>query len=288
MSAVEDHQSPPTLLPPEQLARAEAIYRDVVMRTFAFESRVGHHLAFMRTFTSPSVVGLLAHTGQIEADHHRRGTDTGLFMYELIHHGLDSPTGRHIVERLNAMHHRWRISNDDYVWVLGTFCVLGIQVIDRYGWRALTDEERQATIDWYRELGTRMGIQGIPTTYDTFETRFRDYENSHLRRTAKGDRLIAVTLDIVLSPVPRPLRPAALKAAAVIVDEPARTALGLPTPGRLTTAAVKLALRARALLRRRKIDPQPWFTPGEPVSDYPNGYTIADLGPKTSTSTDAI
>lgn len=275
-------ESTPILLSPEQLIQAEEICRTLTMQTFDFELRTGHHLAFVRTFASPSVAGLLAHTGHMEADPHRRGRDTGLFMYELIHNGLDSAIGKRIVERLNEMHQRWRISNDDYLWVLGTFCVLGIRMIDQYGWRRLTDIERQALIDWYRELGARMGVTDIPATYDAFDTWFRQYEATHLRRTGKGDKLVAATHEIVFEPVPRRLRPAAVRAAAVIVDEPARSALGLPTPGPVTTLLVRGLLKIKAVRRRRQGTRPPWFTSHNPNSTYPNGYTIEDLGPADS------
>jgi len=270
-----------TLLKPDRLRHVEAVYRGVVMTQFVFESRLGHHLAFVRTFASPTVAGLLAHTGQLEREPRRRATDTALFMYELIHHGLDSPTGHRVVERLNQLHHRWTISNDDYRWVLGTFAVLGIQVVDRYGWRPMTDDERQSTVDWYRELGARMGVTDVPTTYPAFERFFRDYEVTHLRRTEIGDRLMAVTRDVALSPVPRLLRPAAAAAASVVVDEPARSALGLPSPGAVTTAAVRAALHLRGVRQRRRGAPSStWFVPGASHGDYPSGYTVDDLGPR--------
>lgn len=281
MTVPETGTAAPTLLEPAHLRHVETVYRDLVMSRFVFESRLGHHLAFVRTFASPTVAGLLSHTGQLEREPHRRATDTALFMYELIHHGLDSPTGRRVVDRLNQMHHRWTITNDDYRWVLGTFAVLGTQVIDRYGWRRMTDDERQCTVDWYRELGTRMGVVDIPATYVEFERFFRDYELTHLRRTDTGDRLMAVTRGVALSPVPRLLRPAVLVLASVVVDEPARSAVGLPTPSRATTAAVHAALRLRgARQRRRTTTPPAWFIPGESHEDYPDGYTVEDLGPR--------
>ena len=274
-----DAETPRRLLAPAALADAETTYRRLTMQTFAFEIQVGHYLAFVRTFASPRVAGLLVRTGEMEANPRRRATDTGLSMYEMIHHGLDSPEGQEITRNLNALHHRWKIHNNDYLWVLGTFAVLGIQVIDRYGWRKLTDHERQATIDWYRELGTRMGITDIPETYQQFAAWFKAYEQSHLKRTDAGDRLIAATREIVLARVPRPLRPAALRAAAVIVDDPARTALAMHQPGWLNITAVTGLLRLRAIWRRHQPDPEPWFQTGASSEVYPQGYAIRDLGP---------
>ena len=129
-----------------------------------------------------------------------------------------------------------------------------------------------------------MGVSDIPTTYADFEREFRHYELAHLRRTDIGDRLMAVTRAVALSTVPRALRPAALVTASVVVDEPARSALGLPTPGRVTITAVRAALHLRgAYQRRRASKPTAWFVPGEAHADYPNGYSIEDLGPHADT-----
>ena len=268
-------RTPPAGTKAHSFAEAEATHRALTMRTFQLEMTIGHRLAYLRTFASPRVAALLDHTGQMRADPRRRATDTGVLMYMLIHHGLDSDIGLAIVERLNDLHEPYRIRNEDYLWVLATFTVLGIQVIDRHGWRKLLDHERQAILIWYRELGTRMGITNIPDTYTAFEAWFSDYERANLRRTAAGDRLIAINRDIILSGIPHRLRRRALTAASVIIPEPARTALALPTPGPLTTAAVKLTFRIRAIVRRqRRTDPPPRFVPGAPNKAYPCGYRL--------------
>jgi len=275
--------APGPLLVKQRLSVVEAAYRDLVMFDMAFEFRVGLHIAFVRTFASPSVAGLLAHTGHMRQDGHRRGTDTALFMYELIHHGFDSPTGLRIVARLNEMHRRWRISDEDYLWVLGTFPVLGVRMARRIGWRAVTPDDEQAVVDFYRELGARMGVGGVPATLADWEVVFDDYERTHLRPTAKGHELVAATREVVLAPVPRPLRPAAMAAATVLLDDPARTALGFSTPGPFTRAVVAGGLKVKAARRRRAGRPEPWFVSGDRHSDYPDGYTVDDLGPRTPT-----
>lgn len=272
--------SPPQVLSRQRLAEVNELYRRLALAEFATESRIGFHLAYLRTFASPRVAGLLSHTGQMQKEPRRRGTDTGLFMYELIHHGLASEVGDEVVRRLNAMHHRFSIRNDDYVWILGTFVVLGVRTIRRFGWRELSTAEVQASMDWYRELGARMGLSDVPATFEEFDRWFSDYEQTQLRSSPAGQRLIAATLDTVFDPVPRPLRPLAVRAAAVLLEEPARSALGFTAPGPLVQAGVRMLFRLRALRRRRQPNPPSWFKPGAATSIYPQGYRLNDLGPR--------
>jgi len=282
VTAGEEHPSRTAngVLSPQRLAQVNDVYRDLALATFATESRIGFHLAYLRTFASPRVAGLLAHTGQMEKEPRRRGTDTGLFMYELIHAGLGSEVGDEVVRRLNGMHQRFSIRNEDYVWILGTFVVLGMRTIKRFGWRDLTAFEEQASIDWYRELGARMGLHDVSQTFADFDAWFSDYERTELRSTPHGQRLIAATLDTVFGPVPRLLRPLAVRAAAVFIDEPARTSLGFSAPGPVVRTAVGTLLHLRALRRRHQPSPSSWFQPGAATSVYPQGYQLEDLGPR--------
>lgn len=64
--------------------------------------------------------------------------------------------------------------------------MLGVQTIDRYGWRPLDDPEQQATITWNRARGTRMGVTDIPATYPDYSAWFTNYEAGHLRRTSEA------------------------------------------------------------------------------------------------------
>ncbi|ABS06069.1 oxygenase MpaB family protein [Kineococcus radiotolerans] len=271
----------PQVLSPQRLAEVNEVYRRLALAEFATESRIGFHLAYLRTFASPRVAGLLSHTGQMQKEPRRRGTDTGLFMYELIHHGLGSEVGDEVVRRLNGMHHRFSIRNEDYVWILGTFVVLGVRTIRRFGWRELTVFEEQASIDWYRELAARMDLTDVPETFEEFDRWFSDYEQTQLRSSPAGRQLIAATLDTVFDPVPTPLRPLAVRAAAVLLEEPARSALGFAAPGPIVRTAVHALFRLRALRRRRQPTPPSWFKPGAATSVYPQGYGLNDLGPRT-------
>jgi hypothetical protein len=273
--------SEPRRLTPE-LVDAEQTYRRMLFETFAFELRLGHRLGFVRAFASPRIAGLLARTGQIEHDTSRRGTDTGLFMYLMLHEGLDSEIGRRGVERLNQMHEAWSIRNEDYVWNLSNWFLPGLRVIDRYGWRPVTDTERQAVVDWHRELGIRMGVRDLPESAAGFEAMAREYERDNLGASAVGRQLRTAVLTVAVRSLPAPLRPLGPRMVAVLIEAPVRAAVELPAPSFVTRRIVWMLLHLRATVRHWRRPREPWFTPGAPRRDYPRGYTIEDLGPVTT------
>lgn len=263
-------------------AEAHTIYRTSSLMEFPWETRFGLNLAFYRTFAIPRIAGLLAHTGEMERRPEKRAMDTGLLMYELLEHGFDHPRGREVVRGLNRMHHRWSIDNEDYLYVLATFVVVPTRFIDEFGWRRTTATEREATASFYRELGHRMAIRGMPAGYGDFAAFFDDYERRHVGFSTAGARQMAATQRVIADRLPRVLRPLAVPATSALLDERLQEALGLRPTGSLSRRLVRAALSVRAAIARRQ-PPRTvsWFEPGRPVSVYPQGYQVSDLGPES-------
>lgn len=263
-----------------ELVAAQDVVRWLTFTDLAFEIRLGHHLGYLRSFAVPEVAEVLARSGQLDRDPHRRATDTGLFVWELIHHGLDSAEGRTVIDRINALHGPYGLERPELRWVLTNFVVPGLGVIDRYGWRALSREERQALVTWWGEVGRRLGAGDMPADPEGWVRLADEYEREHATPTATGARLLASTLDVAVSPVPRLLRPLVVRAGAVLFEPRIRQALGLRSPGALAKGVAVVTLRARAALRRRRGPRTGWFVPGAARRAYPHGYTLADLGPR--------
>ncbi|WP_084556358.1 hypothetical protein [Couchioplanes caeruleus] len=121
----------------DPVADYHAIYQATALYEFPFDTRMGLLLAFWRTFAVPSIAEVLAATGETIHRTDRRADDTGILMYTLIKYGLDHPYGRTATRRLNQIHRRFTISNDDYRYVLGTFLFAPARWIDQHGWRPL-------------------------------------------------------------------------------------------------------------------------------------------------------
>jgi len=263
------------------LATAHRLYRQAALFDLVRDFRVGLNLAFYRTFAAPRIAELLAHTGEIRRQPHKRSMDTGLFMYELIEAGFDSDRGRRVVNALNTMHRRWNIDDEDYLYVLMTFIVVPTRWIATYGPRRLTDGETAAITRFYRELGTRMAIPNLPHTYTEAEAIFDVYERRHIRYSPAGQQLMTATEHVMAEQLPRPLKRHARLITRLILDDYVATAVGLkpaPRPGRLLMHAIGAC--RRRLGRRRTLRADSWFKPGRAVEAvYPSGYDLGELGP---------
>ncbi len=258
----------------------EGIYRLTALLELPWEHRFGWNLAFYRPFAVPRLAKLLAHTGQIQNQTLKRAHDTGLMMYELFENGLDHPRSREVLRRLNRMHHRWDIEQDDYRYILTTFAVVPTRFTDRYGWRPLIPVERTAIFRFYEELGKRMAISSIPGSYDAMVAYLDDYEAREVQHSSEGEQLTNQTLPFLAARIPGPLKSRAPEIAGLFLDSRMRSALGLPTPRRTTVMALRSALAARRVaIRWQRPSSKPWFTPGMATAAYPTGYHLSELGP---------
>ncbi len=237
--------------------------------------------ALFRTFASPRVSGLLARTGEFTRRPQRRYDDTDLLIATFVEHGYDSPQGRQAISRMNTIHGRFRIRRLDHLYVLSTFVFEPQRWIDRYGWRRLTDNEREAGFRFWCEVAARMGIDDLPADRRSFEAFNREYEREHFRYARSNEVVARATMSMFVGwLLPQPLRPLGERGVRALMDPPLLDAFGFPHPLAAERTVVSGALRARAraqrLLpaRRRPV----WRTERHPRS-YPDGYSITELGP---------
>lgn len=247
---------------------------------FAWDIERALEFALFRTYAVPSISGLLARTGEFERRTRKRYDDTELILAEMTEHGFDHPRGAAALARMNEMHGRFRIGNDDMRYVLSTFVCEPVRWLDRYGRRPLTAHERQAWVAYYRQLGRRMGIADIPVDLAAFEALNRAYEAAHFRYADTNRRIASVTTDLLLGfYLPRRLIPLGRPSAHVFMDPPLREAIGAPTPPRWLSALILAAMATRRhalrLLPGRR---RPHLLTRVRRPTYPAGYRVEDLG----------
>ncbi len=249
---------------------------------FPFESTRALELAFLRTYAIASIGNLLDHTKEFEKHTQKRYDDTDLLLSEIIENGYDSERGQRAIARMNAIHSRFRISNEDFLYVLSTFFFEPKRFIDKYGYRKLTAKEVKASFIFWQEIGLRMGIQDIPKTVEAFEVFNQQYEQTKFRFTKGGRRVADYTLNLFLSwYLPRFLFPLARPFVLAMLDEPLLNALQYkkaPLPIRILVASIfKLRASLLRFLPARKT-PKLHTTNRIPPT-YPDGYKIEELGP---------
>ncbi len=259
-------------------AQQHAVYRRVALRDLGPDMRIGLNLAFYRTFAIPRIARLLADTGEMTERTGKRADDTGLMLYELIHHGPAHPRGRHVIAALNRIHRVYDITPDEYRYVLGTLIFIPVRWVDRHGPRRLRPEERAAAFRFWSEVGRLMNIRDLPPTWAEFEAWFDGFERAELGHDPAATALIGATRHLLAAKFPRPLRRFAGPFGDALLDEELRRALGVPWPGRAVRVTVAVLLRMGAFARRFR-RPKDFFVPGQPSRHYPGGSTLDQLGP---------
>ncbi len=263
----------------------QKIYQLTAFYDFPRDMRDGLTLAFYRVFAIPCIAELLVKTGEMTGRPAKRSYDTGLVIYELIAAGFDAPRGQEMVKLLGRVHQGLGIAQEDFRYVLCTFMVTPFRWIDIRGWRPLLPAEREASTNFYRELGRRMHIEALPETFADAAAILDDYEKRFAADNEAGRALMASTLLVFRNRLPKLIRPlAAPLLSSYFADTKLTDALGLPSAPWILSTAIRLVYALRnAVLRRRPAAKTSWFVPGTPTHDvYPNGYTLDQLGPRAS------
>ncbi len=262
----------------------EEIYRLHATIEFPWDIARALEMALYRTYCVPSIGSLLHETQEFEQRAQKRYDDTSLLLGEALKFGLNSERGRAAVRRINQIHSRFSISNEDMLYVLSVFVVVPLRWLDRFGWRAVTETERRATYTYYREFGRRLGIRDIPETREELFAFCDAYESEHFAHTPANARVGTATRELFVGWFWFAPAPLVRMGVHALLDPPVLAAFGFPPAPRPVVRALETALRTRARLvpllpaRRRPSYAQDSWT----VRSYPRGYEIGELGPDGS------
>ena len=258
----------------------QAIARELGTRTFPWDTTRALELALFRTFASPRIGALLDRTGEFAARAQKRYDDTDLIVSEIVEHGYDSERGGRAIARMNALHARFHIPNEDFLYVLSTFVFEPIRWNARFGWRRLTEPEKLGWFWFWRAVGERMELRDLPDDIAGFERFSRAYEREHFRFTEANQRVALATREMFAGWFPRPVHPLVRHAIHGLLDAPLRIAFGLPSAPRWLVWSSQAALRMRAVtLRWLPKRRRPVLRTRKARADYPQGYRIESLGP---------
>jgi hypothetical protein len=259
------------------------VYLDTCFE-FPWDTTRALELALFRTFAVPSVAALLDSTGEFARGAQKRYDDTDLILSTIVEAGYDSKDGKRAIRRMNSIHGRFAISNEDFLYVLSSFVFEPIRWNARFGWRPLIETEKRATFEFWREVGRRMAIRDLPETYDELERLNEDYERRHFRRTAASERVGRATRDMFLAWFPG--LPSRFGAPAIyaLMDDRLLDAFGFPRPPGSLRPIVERALHTRARVvaslppRRR-----PRLRTRRRTRTYGRDWRLETLGPELET-----
>ena len=235
----------------------------------------------LMTFAVPRMSRILSASKQFEDHAAKRVVDTSLLVQAVLDHGLEPGEGRDAARRVNAMHRRYDIHPDDFVAVGCDNPTSSLEIAERFGWRPVTDAEREALRLHYSAVARAFGShRPLPPTLPERRAFLDDYLDEHTAFEPRNRALADAFLAFLPKLFPRPLRPLVTPILLPQVDPRVLRACGLPEPS-VTGKRISTAMM-RALGRT---GPAPDVKPGErnviekmAEAIYPNGWTVHMLG----------
>lgn len=273
----------------DALVDHQRIVRHLVCYEFPFDITRALEFALFRTYAVPSISKLLDATGEFYARPQKRYDDTDLIVSLLLQKGYDSPEGKAALRRMNQMHGRFDITNDDFLYVLSTFVFEPIKWNARFGWRPMHIKEQLALFHCWRAIGKHMNIEDIPDDIAEFRRWSQAYEQRHFVFDERNHRVGEATVTLFLSWFPALLRPLGRQAIYALMEERLLDAFGFPHPSRITRQLVTGSLKTLALFKR--LTPPRRRPKLRDYSmkrrSYSQRYTIDDVGPPYMTQGNA-
>jgi ER-bound oxygenase mpaB/B'/Rubber oxygenase, catalytic domain len=250
------------------------------LHEFPWDTTRSLELALFRAFAVAKGTTLLAGTGEFTARTQKRYDDTVLILAEILEHGYDSDRGKAALRRMNQMHGRYAIPNDEFLYVLSTFVFEPIRWNERFGWRPLLQKEKLASFEFWRQIARRMAITDLPEDYAAFERYYDDFARQHYRFAPENRALAVATRDLFLGwYLPKALWPIGRPLVHAMMDDDLLAAVGLPRPHPIVRRAVEGAVRLRGrIVRRMPPRRTPRLITQQRHPTYPRGYRIEELG----------
>lgn len=237
--------------------------------------------ALFKTYAVPSISRLLVATGEFTERAQKRYDDTVLVLAEIGEKGHGHPDADAALARMNEMHGRFRIRNEDFLYTLSAFVFEPIRALDLYGPRPMTPTERSGWFHTYRLLGERMKIRDLPSDLEAFRG-WRDAFEQREMRFEPTNRVVAdATMQVLfdMMRVPAFARNFAERATVALMEPHIAEAFGYEPPGRALAVAVASTMAMRRRIAAALPDRKTLRLQSERCfPTYPSGYEITRLG----------
>ncbi|KAI8814339.1 hypothetical protein BJ742DRAFT_787195 [Cladochytrium replicatum] len=253
-------------------------------------------LALFKTYAIPTISSLLHKTGEFRRNAEKRAEDTALLLGEARENVRDPERANLAIERINEIHARYRIRNEDMLYTLALFILEPKRWIAAYGFRSMEPAEYECNFQYWRNHGIEQGIKDIPETVEEMEKWVEKFEETDLKYAETNRRVAEYTVELLLKPYPSFLHPLFYQIVMAVLEPKMRRAFGYPDPNPIISTLVHGSLSfsgwfTRWFLLPRMMNPRR-TSPGKdkngmyrtlwspfPSHMYGKGYRIEELGP---------
>ena len=237
--------------------------------------------ALFKTYAVPTISRILAATGEFAARPQKRYDDTVLLLAEVSENGRDHPDAIAAMGRINDMHGRYRIRNEDFLYTLSTFVFEPMRALELYGPRPMTGNEKAGWFNAYLRLGRDMAIADLPADLEGFRAWRDDFESREIRFAPQNrivaDATVSVLFDMMK--VPALLRGAALALLVAVMEPHVAAAFGYRRPPQAVLATVGAAMALRRLVAGLLPDRGTVrLQSARNLPTYRGNYVISELG----------
>ncbi|KAH5077135.1 hypothetical protein HBI73_177100 [Parastagonospora nodorum] len=247
--------------------------------------------ALFRTYGIPSISKLLCETQQLGKVEYagRRYADTAILITEFLGHSPTSERHNSAIARMNYLHGRYqkagKISNDDMLFTLSLFVTEVERWARLYEWRQLSLMEICATGTYWKCIGDAMGIDFSSLRHgpDSFRDGLEffedikqwaeDYEIQYMVPNKWNHQLAEETSAILLTDVPKPMKPMAKNFVKVLMDDRLRKSMMYDDPPPVYAYIIQTIFAVRKFVTIWLMPPRPYALRYDPVSPKPDPNT---------------
>ncbi|KIK54926.1 hypothetical protein GYMLUDRAFT_264385 [Collybiopsis luxurians FD-317 M1] len=238
----------------------------IVFESFFYDTPMmmllGTQVALFKVYGISSIASLLLQTGELRTPDtlNKRLADTSTLIATFVSNPLigagydspsDDPRGAIAIARVSYLHRKYRISNDDFLYNLALFMLEPIRWTARFDWRPHSPIEVQAIFVLWTEIGRRMGIQDIWSSYGEMEEWVKNYEEANMIPSPASEELARLTSNHFLARIRiKPLRRVFFQLMCTVLDPRTRKAMNLPDPSPIASFLIPKLFQIRAFFVR--------------------------------------
>jgi hypothetical protein len=231
----------------EEVARLtlEVLYGDPI------GVHAGLLIGFSRQVAVPSIARVIYRGGRGDTLHDvaRRIDDTLALFGAFLKWGPSSPEGRAAIARMERIHARFPITDEQKRYTLATLIFEPDRVGGHLGIDQFTAGQREAMWRFWLSVAEQMPLGGLPATSEELWRWTLDYEREHWRYTDDGRRVVERFFeDWTTRWFPRRARLLGRQVLLAAMDEDLRAALHLEAPSEHLQRLVRAGARVSSPL----------------------------------------